>query len=239
MTLPATFNLARRPFLNRRPIGRLAIALWAIGLGLALWNVRLYLQFLPGRHRSPEEQRQLVRQIEEERATLGRLRAQVGGFDGAQMEEVAAFVNRCIAARTFSWSALFDRLSEVLPDDVRLVTLSPKVPGERAGRTRSAAEAESAGVLLDVTGVARSDEALLDFIDNLFSHEQFRAPNLQSERRLERGDREFSLSVVYDAVELAAAPVRPIPAEPAVETEGELPTAESVAPAAPAERSPA
>ena len=46
-------NLARRPFINRRPIVRFAALLWLAGILLLAWNVRLYRGHWQGTARVP------------------------------------------------------------------------------------------------------------------------------------------------------------------------------------------
>jgi len=41
------------------------------------------------------------------------------------MSAQTRYVNSVLAERAFSWSELLDRLERVLPDDVRLVSISP------------------------------------------------------------------------------------------------------------------
>lgn len=226
MTRWPELNLARRPFANRRPALRLAILLWVVGLGLAAANLVLYLQHLPGATLTPEQQRSVNAGISQERAAIAALRRELAGWDVEQINQVAEFVNTRIAARVFAWSALFDHLTEALPGRVRLLSLDPGVEKQKRSATeRSAAKRPSSGVRLEIRGVARSSEDLLDFVDRLFEHPQFSSPDLLAERTLESGDHEFSLSVLYDPTprakeasrgpEPAAAPVEGPVEEPA------------------------
>jgi Tfp pilus assembly protein PilN len=199
MTLWPELNLARRPFTNRRPALRLAILLWIVGVGLAAANLALYLQHLPGASLTPEQQRIVHADISRERAAIGALRRELAGSDVEQINQVAGFVNTRIAARAFAWSALFDHVAEALPGPVRLLSLEPGVEKQGRGGAGSPATAGPSGrVRLEIRGVARSSEDLLEFVDRLFVHEQFGSPDLISERTLDSGEREFALSVSYD-----------------------------------------
>jgi hypothetical protein len=112
----------------------------------------------------------------------------------------AAYLNARIAERTFGWSELFDQLAEVLPLRVRLFSLSPASDSpssaSRATPVRAQPARESRGVWLSFTGVAESDEALLELIDNLFQSPLFDQPQLPQERRTANGI-EFTLRVLY------------------------------------------
>ena len=145
-------------------------------------------------------------QVERERAAVGRLQARLAQLDLAQQNEQVEFLNRKIAERTFSWSLLFDRLTETMPDGVRLIQLQPAaISGERErSRARTGTEAELAAPLasdrvpLVIAAEAKSDEEMLQFVDNLFGHLSFTNPNLLQEARNDEGDRiKFNVHVTY------------------------------------------
>jgi Tfp pilus assembly protein PilN len=235
MTIPAALNLARRPFVNRRPIGRLAIVLWLAGALLLFWNARLYRQYLPGRQLSPEQQQEVRRQIVEQRSAIEQLRRKTAGFDVPQIQLVASFVNQCIAERTFSWSSLFDRLVEAMPDGVRLTSLAPTFLEGEGGDKRGRAKAfEGGDVRLEIRGVAKGDADLLKFIDRLFAHPLFRSPNLGSQRTLDSGEEEFALAVDYHPAEEGAPAAQSAPQSPPEGAPAEPPAPEPAGQDAPA-----
>jgi Tfp pilus assembly protein PilN len=194
-------NLARRPFLNSRPVVRISLLLWLLGLILLLINVYFFWDYLT---RSADKRLQIARgehEIERQKAAARQLQSRLDTIDLRRLNEQVDFLNQRIAERTFSWSLLLDRLAEVLPNDVRLNRLAP-LTGERAkgdlqrargNRASSSAEA----VLLTITGESRSDEALLRFVDNLFAHPGFRDPNLSRKERDEDNLVKFELNVFY------------------------------------------
>ncbi len=189
-------NLARRPFLNPRPVVRVTLLLWLVGLAVAGFNVRLYLSHYSGSSENRDRQRDLQTSLERERGEVAALEAELAGYDVEFLNEQAAFLNSKISERSFSWSNLFDRLAEVMPADLRLVTLSPSFESEsRRGRTA----AEENEVVLGIRGTALSSEVVLAFVDALFSHRSFRAPNLSKESLRDDQLVDFSLSVIYAA----------------------------------------
>ena len=199
-------NLSRRPFLNTRPVTRVALLLWALGALLLLGNVTLFWNYLSGSTEKREELVRMEEQVEKERASVGRLEARLAGLDLAEQNEQVEFLNRKIAERTFSWSLLFDRLTETMPNNVRLIHLSPAAigGGERQQRRTARTGAEEAAPLaservpLVIAAEAKSDEDLNRFIDNLFDHNAFTNPNLIKEARSEQGDRiQFNVHVIY------------------------------------------
>ena len=229
-------NLARRPFLNTRPVTRVALLLWVLGALLLLGNVTLFWNYLSGSTDKRAELERLEKQVESEQASVQKLENQVAGLDLAKQNEQVEFLNRKIAERTFSWSLLFDRLTETLPDNVRLIQLQPGAiggserPGARGTRTRTdgrAAPLASDRVPLIIAGEAKSDEELLRFVDNLFAHSAFDNPNLLEESRTEDNSRiGFTLHVIY-------LPRNPTPGV-TVEEESEVVEETPVRPAAPA-----
>jgi len=200
-------NLSRRPFLNTRPVTRVALLLWLLGALLLLGNVTLFWNYLSGSTEKRDELARMEKQVEKEQESVGRLEARLAGLDLEKQNEQVEFLNRKIAERTFSWSLLFDRLTETLPDNVRLIQLQPGAiggserPGARGTRTRTdgrAAPLASDRVPLIIAGEAKSDEELLRFVDNLFAHTAFDNPNLLEEARTEDNSRIlFTLNVIY------------------------------------------
>lgn len=231
-------NLSRRPFLNTRPVTRVALLLWALGGLLLLGNVTLFWSYLSGSTEKREELARMEEQVERERESVGRLQARLAGLDLESQNDQVEFLNRKIAERTFSWSLLFDRLTETMPDNVRLNQLRPGAIAEGARqrsrrRTGSSSPAPLASdrVPLVIAAEARSDEEILQFVDNLFAHPAFDNPNLLQESRSDEGNRvAFTLHVTY-------LPRNPTPGVTVEEDEApEL--EETAAPAAPATPSP-
>ncbi|MEM7351325.1 MAG: hypothetical protein AAF657_10995 [Acidobacteriota bacterium] len=219
-------NLARRPFVNRRPVLRLAILLWLVGTILLFVNLRLF-----GRHaQGSEEYRQRLADVDlevgEARAKLIELDPELDAISVKQRNGQTKFLNDVIEYRRFPWSALFDDLEEVLPLGVRLSSVKPAVrlvadeptPSRRRTRRQTtsrrrqaraaqeaqaaqatpqpAAEARRNEVRLKLSGVARTEEDLLNFIDNLYASSSFRNPFLPGDSEND-GQFGFSIDVLY------------------------------------------
>lgn len=193
-------NLSRSPFVDVRPVRRLVIVLWVAGALLFAANAFLYYEYFTGSSLTREQQVQIRQRMSEEQERIRELRATLAELDVERQNEQAAFINERISQRTFSWSKLFDHVSEALPGDVRLTRLSPQF------RRDIAVVQSDEGVNLALRGVAKSGEALLGFVDALFDHPSFRYPNLNSEARRDGGLFEFDLNVVYDLSAEEAAP---------------------------------
>lgn len=193
-------NLARRAFVNSRPVRRATVLLWVLGalvLGADVW---LYRSYFVG---SSEKARRLA-EVEEaiagEHQRIAALEARLSGMNLAQQNQTVEFLNRKIGERSFAWSQLFDDLTEVLPQDVRLERLDPEGAGDRRRQGLAGGAAADGGppaVTLVITGEARNDEALLALLDALFDHPAFHDPNPQREARSEGSMLRFDLTVGY------------------------------------------
>ena len=177
-----SLNLSRRPFLNSRPVVRTALALWLLGIALLLGNVSLFWSYLSGSEDKRAEIDGREAAIAKEREAIRQLEARLASFDLEEQNEKIDFLNRRIAERTFSWSLLFDRMAEVLPNDVRLQRLTPATAQRRederlrsAGVVRRDLPADDGRVRLTITGVAKNDEVYGQFVERLFDHPSFGA----------------------------------------------------------------
>jgi hypothetical protein len=201
---PSSLNLARRPFVNSRPVVRAALALWLFGLLLLLGNVYLFWNYRTG---SADKRTEIDRReaaVDKEQQIVQDLKARLANMDLEKQNAQIDFLNRKIADRTFSWSLLFDRMAAVMPNDVRIRRLTPVTSAQQEERLRSLGQSARRGVeegqvLLSITAQSKSDEALLQFVDNLFKHpESFRDPNWSRQVRDEEANLvEFDLTVAY------------------------------------------
>jgi Tfp pilus assembly protein PilN len=183
-------NLAARPFVNKRPVQRFAMAAWAISAVLVGVNIALWLNY---RHESTALRDRLAAtraEIEAKSRSVVAMDQELSGLRlGAQNAQVA-FLNERIAERTFPWSLLFERIASTLPDGVRLKSLSPVFAGgdgqgSPGRRRRAEADAPTApedeSIHLTLTGTAKSDESLYELVDSLFAAPAFASPRLQRE----------------------------------------------------------
>ncbi len=219
-----SLNLAGRPFGNSRPVVRISLLLWLLGLALLLGNVSLFWSYLSN---SADKRTQIDRGEEEvtkQQRTVDQLQGRLNGYDLVQLNDQIDFLNTQIDARTFSWSLLIDRIGEVLPNDVRLnrlVPLTAAKAGRQAQRDRGTRRgtAREGEVTLTISGESRSDEALFKFVDNLFAHPAFDAPNLLRDSRGDEGNSnlvKFDLTVIYQPGNPArGVVVEETPAKPA------------------------
>lgn len=199
---PAEINLAARPFVNERPVRRAALLLLVGGLLLAAANGWIYTRYVLQRTASAGELERVEAAIESEERQVARLAAELAAADLTQQNRLVEFLNQRIAERTFGWSVLFDRLEDLLPRDVRLVSLTPR-EAEGSQRERARAGEGTGGAAtaeqrfdLALVGVAREPEAVLELIDAMFADAAFRDPDLHQES-FRAGEVQFTLDVVY------------------------------------------
>ncbi len=193
-------NLASQPFENLRGLRRVKWGLLLIGaLAWALAGIKFW-DYAAG---SSEETREQLATVDAEIAALRtQLDAKVDSIRRADLEERnqrVTFLNTKLAERAFPWSRLFQDLSQVQPDGVRLHRLAPQVQSNRDGIV-------PAHVELTLEGVSRQRETWYQFVDQLFEHPRFFAPDMGSERERDNVT-EFRMQVFY-RTELEAGSVK-------------------------------
>lgn len=184
-------NLASRPHLNTRPAWIVTAVAASVALVFAAVNTHVWLKS----SRSLEEQ--ILRQ-EELQLEYQRLTAEVG----QQTEDLSRVPWRSLAARVnsvnlviqeheFSWIGLLDDIERVLPYEVRLTKISPKV--------------DAGEVNLSLEAVGRSRDALLDLLDAFIEDPRFSDPTPLSEITPEGSTSGYvlNLTVVHHPGEVA------------------------------------
>ncbi|MEM9558319.1 MAG: hypothetical protein AAGC60_28965 [Acidobacteriota bacterium] len=217
-------NLSRRPFINRRPIARVAFILWILGLVLAALSLSLFARYWSGSADYRERLAELDEEIDREQEQLDAGIERLERLDLGTRNEKALEANRLIERRTFPWSKLFDDLEDVIPLDVRISSVSPslgtdessvRTPRRARRATPTSARARRAGnetrrstapavvadepeeIKLELPGLARNEQAMLDFVDALYEHPHFLDPFLSRETRERSGEVRFNVSVTY------------------------------------------
>lgn len=197
-------NLARRPFVNRRPVVRLSILLWLVGALLLAGNVWLYWDFLVGRSDVHSRRAEVEEAIRTEAERIAALEDELASYDLEAQNRQVAYLNQRIVRRQFSWSRLFDELEEVLPQDVRIDRLSPSnLEGDgRGARGRAPAGTTEAGpgkVVLSIDAESKTNEAILEMVDALWADPAFERPNLIQQSENQGGRIRFRLETIYDS----------------------------------------
>ena len=213
-------NLAAKPFLNRRPVIRVAALVWVLAIGLSALNLWRYGDFFRTASSHRSRLAALEGEIANEEARHLELRKRVEALELDEDNSTATFLNGLIHQRVFPWSRLFDDMENMLPKDVYLTGLAPQIEkvervkvrpkpraGSRASRAAKAppkpapdgsASKDIDRVSMSIEGYSRTDDAMLELVDRLYASPTFLDPVLSSEKRDQRtGLVHFSIDVIY------------------------------------------
>jgi len=160
-------NLASRPHLNTRPVWIVTIVAAFLALIFAVVNTSVWIKSSQSLEeqiltyeRLKEDAERLTTEVEEQAASLNRV-------PWKSLSAKVNKVNGVIREHEFSWIGLLDDIERVLPYDVRLTKITPKVDTDT--------------VNLSLMAIGRTREALLEFLDTLIVDPSFSDPNPLSE----------------------------------------------------------
>jgi Tfp pilus assembly protein PilN len=177
-------NLSTRPFYNER-----LVQLWLAILALAVvaataFNASRVLRYSRSDTRLATQASHDEARAADLRQQAARLRASV---DPRQVDFAAADAreaNDLIDRRTFSWTELFNRFETTLPDEVRIVSVRPRVEPGR-------------GIVLTISVTARGVDDVNTFIQNLEASGAFVNVRPAEEHNDESGMLLSNLEAVY------------------------------------------
>jgi Tfp pilus assembly protein PilN len=146
-------NLSTRPFYNERGVHLLLLLVALIVGGVTLANVYELLQL-------SRQNTELSTNVNRDRAEADRLTRDAArirrGINPDELQlvvDAAREANVLIDQRTFSWTALFNRIEETLPPDVMLTALQPMV--------------DETGTKISMTVLARRTVDVDEFMEKL------------------------------------------------------------------------
>lgn len=178
-------NLARRSFVNGRPVVHAAVFLWLLAVGLGGSSFVLYRNYFVGSGEKGRRLAELDRELALERDRVTDLNTRVAGLNLAQQNQTALFLNAKIMERTLSWGRLADHLAGMLPGDVRLISMAPELKGRSTDKDirdlLKNVDQEHRPVTLSIRGEAKNDEARSLFLRRLFEDPVFSNADLRSE----------------------------------------------------------
>lgn len=161
-------NLAKRPYLNRRIIWR-----WLLLICLALLvilGINLYYGFT--NYRQLERVGDRVRELDQELSELQGVDEAYSPEAAARVRQQVGIANQIIAADQFEWTALLNRLEELLPDDASIESIQPDF------KTNA----------LEITALAKQTSAMTRFLDRMLASEDFSQVYLLSQAEIEPQD---------------------------------------------------
>ena len=191
-------NLSTRPFYNERGVHLLLALLALIVGGLTLVNVVKVLQL-------SRQNTELSTSVNRDRAEADRLTRDAArirrGINPDELQLVvnaAREANELIDRRTFSWTALFNRIEETMPPDVMLTTVQPIF--------------DDAGTKIAMTVLARRTVDVDEFMEKLEATGAFEQVLQRQDEDAEGGLIRAIIDTYY--VPEAAEPPEEAPAKP-------------------------
>jgi len=212
-------NLATRPFRNERlPALLLALAFTVAG-AVTLKHALMVRRLMPGRTSG------LARQVDDLEAERARLGSEVARLRAPRPEPAVlgrwTRLTELVDRRAFSWSRLFATLEEVLPNGVRISSISPHI--------------EKSGLMtLDLQVVTRNNEDMLELIRLLDERPEFDNVLPRSWSRGSDQELTFHLAADYHPQAGPPAAASPAPGASAAPPAGTSPAPPSSPAASPA-----
>ncbi|MCW5979039.1 MAG: hypothetical protein KIT09_13240 [Bryobacteraceae bacterium] len=166
-------NLASVPFRRDRP---LLAAAFALGLVMvALFAMQVYLIWL-----EKDVGKETAAEIAQVREQLSKLTGEQGRLEGflrrpenEAVLETSIFLNHLLKRKGVSWTMVFQDLEQVLPHNVKLMSVRPQVFGGDE-------EAQPTEILLELVVASDALEPVIDMLKALESSRLFGATALSS-----------------------------------------------------------
>jgi Tfp pilus assembly protein PilN len=183
---PIAINLASRPFYNVTLYAVAFSAGLALLVGMTGFNAYTFIADRLAMRQLNAARERLQTDLDDLDRGEARLRADVSRISLPKVGQESAFARDAIVQRSLSWTALFNRLEEVQPPDVRVRSIRPSIDAQK--------------VRIRVVGVAQSYEAFTEFEEALLGSPWFSEvyPSSESWNAEQRGIG-FDLSFAYHA----------------------------------------
>lgn len=176
-------NLASRPYRDYRPVYALVVVSSLLIAFMMLNNVDTYYRYIRETKTTRVQIADLERQTQDEQRRTDDLNQRLRGVNVKVLADQSQFVNARLAERAFSWSELLDRLEHVMPNDVRIDSISPTF-------------GKNGVVHLSLMAVAKTGTGMTTTIDHLNHDPHFANAFPTSEDHTPTGWR-FGLGVDY------------------------------------------
>ena len=184
-------NLSTRPFYNERAVRAWVLVGALVVAAATAWNLSRVLRYSGSSTELAIRAAADEARAGEARREAARLR---GTVDARQIEAAsvdARQANELIDRRTFSWTELFNRFETTLPDDVRIVSVAPKIDRDRR-------------ITLMIVVLARGVDDVNQFMERLDATGNFRELRSTRERATDDDQIESVLEARYLPVSGAA-----------------------------------
>ncbi|NIM60825.1 MAG: hypothetical protein GTO30_03995 [Acidobacteria bacterium] len=216
---PLDLNLATRPYSNNMLVWAAYVALLAAAVFFSYWNISSYRHYRAELEALDLEQGNMDQERIDLTARHGKVLRDVRKYDRVAINRRTTKANEVIEWRAFSWTRLFNRLEEVLPNNIKMTSIRPIF----RGRDRETEEADSRPQMpVKVEGLARDWDSLFELETDLIDDPSFGRVLPRNIDKRDNGELAFSIEFTY-------YPEEPVGAETPAVAERE------VAEAAPAE----
>jgi Tfp pilus assembly protein PilN len=176
-------NLSSRPYRDERSFIAVVVVSSLLIAFLTLMNFDAWYRYRNETQSTRAKIAALENQAEQERARAEVLNQKLRTVDVKKLALQTQFANAQLAERAFSWSELLDRLERVLPDYVRIESISPAF--------------DQTGIVhLTMQCVARDSDGLVKTLNQMNRESYFSNPFPDHEDHTEAGYR-FNISVDY------------------------------------------
>lgn len=165
-------NLASRPYRDYRPVYATVVVVSLLIAFLMLQNIDTYYRYVNATQNTRAKIASLDRQADAEQARAQAADAQLRGVDLVALDQDSHFINNRLAQRAFSWSELLDRLEAVLPDNVRLRSITPSFALNGMVHLELSCEAKDANGTIDTINRFNHDPHFF----NPFPHNESQVP---------------------------------------------------------------
>ncbi len=151
--LKLEINLSSRPFVNQRKFYLILTLLLALLVLSVMWNFSRY-QFIRQHQKIANwkyqegQQRMSALQKEEES-----IRIRLRGANTADFLDRIEYVNGLIDQRIFSWTELLNDLEQVMPPNVQIASIRPRILGRE--------------ISVEIVANARGNQDAIEFVSNL------------------------------------------------------------------------
>lgn len=221
-----SLNLASRPFRNNTLVWAGYVVLLLAAAGFSYWNVSSYGHYKRELVDLDAVQGNMDQEQLDLRNRHGQIVRAVRTFDVKAIGRRTSKANQVIEWKAFSWTRLFNRLEEMLPNNVRMTSVRPIF--READRNEDDADLRQS-ISVTVEGLARDLDAFLQIQTELIQHESFGYVRPRYADRTDNGEYSFGVEFLY-------YPGEPIDLGDSIEAEtadsGEEPADEPVAAAA-------
>lgn len=163
-----TFNFARRPFRDFRPVYLVAGGALLVGLILFAVNASLYGEFRREVSDTRDEIAWLEKRKQTATAAAEEARGAMRSYELGELAGESRGLLRLVEERQFSWIAFLGRLERVLPAEVRVSRLLPRFQ-------------ESGRISIDVSLLGRGPESVVRTLAALSRSPYFSEIELRSE----------------------------------------------------------